>query len=91
MSETQAMFSLLRQSADGAVVDALERLVADAPDHKLARINALAFAAENGLGEERVIAGFLHAAKIGLFEMSWNVLCPGCGGVLEFAYDAEDR
>ena len=30
-----------------------------------------------------MIAAFLHAARIGLFEMSWNVLCPGCGGVLD--------
>ena len=63
--------------------DAIERLVAEAPDRKLVRINALAFAAKHGLDEERVIAAFLHAAKIGLFEMSWNVLCPGCGGVLD--------
>jgi class 3 adenylate cyclase len=83
MSETQAMFGLLRQSADAAAVDAMERLVADAPDRKLARINVLAFAAENGLGAEPAIAAFLHAAKIGIFEMSWNVLCPGCGGVLD--------
>ncbi len=60
----------------------LKRSVADAPDHKLVRINPLAFAAEHGLDEERVVAAFLHAAKIGIFEMSWNVLCPGCGGVL---------
>jgi len=33
--------------------------------------------------EERVIAAFLHAARLGLFELSWNVLCPGCGGVLD--------
>ena len=83
MSETQAMFALLRQSADADVVDAIERLVAEAPDRKLARINPLAFAAEHGLDEERVIAAFLHAAKIGIFDMSWNVLCPGCGGVLD--------
>ena len=38
---------------------------------------------KRGLDEERVIAAFLHAARLGLFEMSWNVLCPGCGGVLE--------
>jgi len=24
----------------------------------------------------------LHAARIGIFELSWNVVCPGCGGVL---------
>ena len=26
---------------------------------------------------------FLHAARIGMFDISWNVLCPGCGGVLD--------
>ncbi len=83
MSEAPAMFSLLRQSADAKAVDAIERLVADAPDRKLVRINALAFAAQNGLDEERTIAAFLHASKIGLFELSWNVLCPGCSGVLD--------
>jgi len=77
------MFSLLRQSADGKVVDALERLVADGPDHRLCRINPLAFAAKNGLGEEETIAAFLHAARIGMFDLAWNVLCPGCGGVLD--------
>jgi hypothetical protein len=25
----------------------------------------------------------LHAARLGFFELSWNVLCPGCGGVLD--------
>jgi len=83
MSETQAMFALLRQSTDASVAEAIERHVADAPDRKLVRINALAFAAEKGFDPERVIAAFLHASKIGLFEMSWNVLCPGCGGVLD--------
>ena len=83
MSEIQAMFGLLRQSADSAPADALERLVAGAPDRQLVRINPLAFAAENGLPEEPTIAAFLHAAKIGIFDLSWNVLCPGCAGVLD--------
>ena len=30
-----------------------------------------------------MIGAFLHAARLGLFELSWNVLCPGCGGVLD--------
>ena len=30
-----------------------------------------------------MVAAFLHAARIGMFDMSWNVLCPGCGGVLD--------
>ena len=83
MSEAATLFSALRQTADGEVVSAIESLVRDAPDRRLNRVNALDFAARTGLDEERVIAGFLHAARLGLFELSWNVLCPGCGGVLD--------
>ena len=81
--ETDAMFNVLRQSSDPDVVDAIGLLVRDAPDHKLCRINALDFASNSGLNEEQTIAAFLHATRIGLFELSWNVLCPGCGGVLD--------
>ncbi len=83
MSEISASFASLRQSADPEVVDAIEALVRDALDHRLNRINALAFAQQHGFNEDRVIAAFLHAARLGLFELSWNVLCPGCGGVLD--------
>jgi len=83
MTEDQKFLAVLRQSVDPETVDAMETLIRDAPDRDLNRINALAFAARNGLDEERVIGAFLHAARLGLFEMSWNVLCPGCGGVLE--------
>ena len=37
-----------------------------------------------------VIAAFLHATRLGLFELSWNVLCPGCGGVLDTAATLQD-
>lgn len=83
MSNTQSMFALLRQSAHAPIVDAMVRLVQDAPDRKLCRVNALAFATSEGLDEDQTIAAFLHASRLGLFEMSWNVLCPGCGGVLD--------
>jgi class 3 adenylate cyclase len=80
--EAEALFATLRQSADPAAVAAIETLVRDAPDRALSRINALKFAAERDLDEEAVIAAFLHAARLGLFELSWNVVCPGCGGIL---------
>lgn len=83
MSEAEARFSVLRQSADANTVGAIERLVREAPDRALSRVNVLDFAAANGLDEERSIAAFLHAARLGLFDLSWNVLCPGCGGVLD--------
>lgn len=81
MNEAQS-FAVLRQSVSSAVVDSLERFVRDAPDRKLNRINALAYAAAQGLDPEETISGFLHASRLGLFDLSWNVLCPGCGGVL---------
>jgi class 3 adenylate cyclase len=82
MNEAQGLFTLLRQTADGEAADAIQRLVRDAPDRGLNRVNVLTFAAKTGLNEERALAAFLHAARLGLFELSWNVLCPGCGGVL---------
>ena len=83
MSDSEALFNVLRQSADTDCVAAIERAVRDATDRELCRINVLDFAGKHGLDEERAIAAFLHAARLGLFELSWNVLCPACGGVLD--------
>src|ERR1700738_274293 len=83
MSEAEPLIAILRQSADANVVSAIERLLRDASDRDLCRINVRALATREGLDEEQCIAAFLHAARIGLFELSWNVLCPGCGGVLD--------
>jgi class 3 adenylate cyclase len=81
--ETAAHIALLRQSAQPDVAAAIERLLREGSDRELCRVNALAFAAAHGLGEEQVIGGFLHAARLGLFELSWSVLCPSCGGVVQ--------
>jgi class 3 adenylate cyclase len=83
MGESDALFSVLRQSADPDTVAAIEALVRNGPDRALNRINVLDFAAKTGRDEGRVIGTFLHAARVGLFDLSWNVLCPGCGGVLD--------
>jgi len=82
IEEAEALFAVLRQSASAVVVSAIEALVEEAPDPALCRVNVLRFAAEHGLDEEAAIATFLHAARLGIFELSWNVVCPGCGGVL---------
>src|SRR6266566_3245905 len=81
--ETDTLFSALRQSAKREPVSAIEKLIQDGPDRELCRINALSFAAKHKLNEEDVIAAFLHAARLGIFDMSWNILCPACGGVLD--------
>ena len=82
MNEAETLFVALRQSADADIVDMLERMVRDAPDHALNKMNALDLAAKGGVGEEQVIAALLNAVGLGMFEMTWNVMCPSCAGVL---------
>jgi len=74
MSEARAesLFGMVRQSADAEAVAAMEALVRNGADRELCRVNVLDFAAKRGLDEERVIAAFLHAARVGLFELSWK-------------------
>lgn len=76
-------FDALRQAADPAVASALERLVATGAEDELSRIDAIRLAEKLSLPEERVIDALIHASRLGIFEMSWNLLCPGCGGVLD--------
>src|SRR6201995_4913322 len=83
MSDIEAQFSLLRQTADPAVADAIVHVIKDGRDHELNRINTLDFSRRTGLDEEKTISGFLQGAKLGLFDLGWNVLCPGCSGVLD--------
>ncbi len=83
MSEMQARFAVLRQSVNADAAAALEAHVRDARDHELSRINVFDFARRYNLAEDRAISAFLHASRLGLFDLSWNLLCPGCGGVLD--------
>lgn len=83
MDDVTPLFGALRNSADPQVAAAIEQLIAEGSDRELCRVNVLNFAAQRGLDEEKAIGGFLHAARLGLFELTWNVLCPGCGGVLD--------
>ena len=83
MADASALWGLLKQAADPSVAAALEMSVESDEDRALNRINPLTYAAERGLDEEQTIGGLVHAARLGLFDMSWNMLCPGCGGVLE--------
>ena len=72
MTDAQAQFSVLQQTADPAVADAIQRLIEQGKDHELNRINVLDFSVRYGLNEERVISGFLHASRLGLFDLTWT-------------------
>ena len=71
MSDVKAQFSMLNQTADPAVADAIRLAVEKGQDHELNRINVLDFAKRTGLDEERVISGFLHASRLGLFDLTF--------------------
>ena len=49
----------------------------------LYRANPLAFARERGVAEPEAIDLFFHAARAGLLDMHWDILCPHSGLVLE--------
>jgi class 3 adenylate cyclase len=83
MSDINALFSVLKQSADPAVADVIAGLIKKGEDADLNRINVLDLSKRESLDEEKVISGFLHASRLGLFDLTWNVLCPGCSGVLD--------
>ena len=85
MAEASALWDLLREAAEPSVVEALKTTVESDPDRALNRINPLAFATAHGLNEEATIGALVHAARLGIFDMSWTVVCPSCGSVLETA------
>jgi class 3 adenylate cyclase len=88
--ETEALFVILAKAATPTVAAAIETLARDGGDRELSRINVLDFAAKRRLDEESVVAAFLHSTRLGLFDMAWNVLCPGCGGVMDSAITLKD-
>jgi hypothetical protein len=49
----------------------------------LYRVNPLSFARERAIADPEAVDLFLQATRCGLFEMSWDVMCPQSGVVLE--------
>jgi class 3 adenylate cyclase len=64
------------------VISRFETLVRSGDDLSLYRVNPLAFARDRAISEAESIDLFLHATRSGLFEMSWDVVCPQSGMVL---------
>ena len=65
------------------LISKLESHIRSASDVELLRINPLRFAADKSLKEEEAIDLFLHAAALGLFEMTWILICPICSCVID--------
>ncbi len=65
------------------VISKFETLIRSGDDLSLYRINPLAFARGRAISEAESIDLFLHAARSGLFDMHWDVVCPQSGMVLD--------
>src|SRR5260221_1007443 len=65
------------------VISKFETLIRSGDDLSLYRINPLAFARDRTITEAESIDLFLHATRSGLFDMSWDVVCPQSGMVLD--------
>src|ERR687889_2654083 len=65
------------------LVSKLESHIRSASDVELLRINPIKFATDKSLKEEEAIDLFLHAAALGLFEMTWILICPICSCVID--------
>jgi class 3 adenylate cyclase len=56
----------------------------DSPDeYSLFRANPYRFAENKAVDTQEAIDLFLHANKVGLLKMEWQVLCPSCGDAIE--------
>lgn len=65
------------------VISKLESFLRSEDEWALFRVNPYYFASERGVAEDEAVDLFLFASKVGLFHMSWNLLCPGCGAAVE--------
>lgn len=65
-------------------VAALRRLLEKGTDIDCYKVNVYRFAAERGLARPESLRLFLFAARLGLFDMHFDVHCPSCRGLPEF-------
>ena len=56
----------------------LEAFIRTSGDYDLFRVNPIQYATANRLSDAEGIELFVHAAKVGLFEMQWLLICAYC-------------
>jgi class 3 adenylate cyclase len=52
-------------------------------DWELHRINPVQFAEENQVAVSAAIDLFVYAARVGIFDLNWNLVCPTCGILID--------
>mmetsp|Transcript_41092 Transcript_41092/g.99035 ORF Transcript_41092/g.99035 Transcript_41092/m.99035 type:complete len:601 (-) Transcript_41092:1267-3069(-) len=72
--------SLYDLGEDKNVVDQLIHYLVSAQDSNLVDMQPLSLASKWQVDDEAVISCFLRAARIGLLEPQWSLMCPNCRG-----------
>ena len=75
--------SLIKEGSDPILVEHLGHFIENADDLSLQRIRPYVLADRWGLPRRSVLETFLRATRLGLLDMSWDLLCPSCRGVAE--------
>lgn len=63
-------------------ISKLEGLIRTGDDFSLFRINPIKFSTEKNIPENEAIDLFLFGSKYLLFDMNWNLICPGCSDIV---------
>jgi class 3 adenylate cyclase len=74
---------LLEGEVPAVLADRLISYVATEPDESIYRIRIKPLAREWGVREKDLLFAFLTATRAGLFNLTWDVICPHCRGVRE--------
>jgi len=64
---------------------AFGKALTELDDWGLYRINPIRFATDRGMDPDETVNLFVCAARIGLFDLSWDLICPACSGLLDTA------
>jgi serine/threonine protein kinase/class 3 adenylate cyclase len=74
----RAQEALLAQGVEQRAALALVSYLLHASDQDVARMRPVELAHRFGVPEEGMIEACLHAAKLGVLAMVWDVICPSC-------------
>lgn len=73
--------------------EAVQRFIAafrSRDDWGLFRINPYRFARQEGIEEDLALDLFIHAARHGLVDFSYDMICPRCGGVAHSHHELDE-
>jgi class 3 adenylate cyclase len=63
------------------MIEAFRTFIEKADDYDLFRINPIQYAHQQAIDEDQAITLFLYAARAGLVEMRWNLVCALCAHI----------